>query len=655
MYGRTPFDCVRVIKGFGDMRLTLCYPALMPGEKPQYGLPPMGILYIGSELQEAGHHVSVIDADIEGLTALETAERILSDKPDLVGFSIMTPQLPAALQMCHILKRLSPNLPIVLGGAHIASTLDDVFTQSEDFDLVVNGEGEVTMLEVCERMEADGANFPACLADIGGVMYRGEDGKIVINPPRAFFKELDEFTPIDYGLINPFHYKIPTLPGPPVVGLMITRGCPFRCTYCDAPTTTGKKIRYHSPERAVSDIIRLNKQFGVRGFSFRDSTFTAMRKWVVELCERLIAAKVNVFWRCNTRVDCVDLELLALMKKAGCHTINFGVESGSPPIQKRIKKAVDLDLIYKAHEWTNKVGIRTYTTFLVGSPGETDETIRESLELAKKARPSMAMFFVTIGYPGTEMYAEAVREGLVEPGWWNRQSWNADENTAFEKRWGWSAGSGSLKIPNFDSQAWQRRCTREFYLRPRFVLDTLMFIAKNPYFLPPRHQIVVGSPAAAQAASLWEKAQGHGQRRAQGLLALPGGGDLGLRKTNRREGSRTASGTAYDPGRFGPTLGGADSHSQGHPSGDGSGKRSDRSAGTQPRSPAVGRLTPQHDAIPTIHPSPSLVRKARRGVSVFIRAQTRRGEVQTDRTSDEIATALRTPVPKKTRISWLLG
>ena len=465
------------------MRVTLCYPALLPGEQPQYGLPPMGILYIGSELQEAGHDVTVIDGDIEGLTAQETAERILQSKPDLVGFSIMTPQLPCALQACFILKRIAPTLPIVIGGAHIASTLDDIFTQSTDFDFVVNGEGEVTMLEVCDRMEQEGANFPQCLQDIGGVMYRGEDDEIVVNPPRAFFKELDELTPIDYGLVDPFKYKIPTLPGPPVVGLMITRGCPFKCTYCDAPTTTGKKIRYHSPARAVQDIVRLNKQFGVRGFSFRDSTFTAMRKWVVEFCERLIESGVDIAWRCNTRVDCVDEELLTLMKRSGCHTINFGVESGSPTILKRIKKQVKIERIYQAHEWTNKVGIRTYTTFLVGSPGETDETIRETIDLAKKARPSMAMFFVTIGYPGTEMYAEAVREGLVEPGWWNKQAWHTDANTAFEKRWGWSADAGSLTIPGFDSQGWQRRATREFYLRPQFVMDTAKFIAKNPYFL----------------------------------------------------------------------------------------------------------------------------------------------------------------------------
>ncbi len=463
------------------MKVTLVYPSMLPGEQPQYGLPPMGILYIGAELKQHGFDVEILDADIEGLTVKEMVDRILLGEPDLVGFSIMTPQLPSCLEACFWLKQIQPDLPIVLGGAHIASTLTDVFTQADCFDFVVNGEGELTMVEVCKNIEK--GTLPDCLAGIPGVIYRDKGGMIVTNPPRAFFKELDEFAPLDYSMVDVWKYKIPTLPGPPVVGMMITRGCPFKCTYCDAPTTTGKKIRYHSPDRAVADIVRLHKEYGVKGFSFRDSTFTAKKRWVVEFCEKLIASGVKIAWRCNTRVDCVTDELLALMKRSGCHTINFGVESGHPEILKRIKKEVDVDRIYQAHEWTNKNGIRTYTTFLVGSPGETDETIRATVELAKKARPSMAMFFVAIGYPGTEMYNEAVKEGLVEARWWHKQDWDPSRNTAFEKRWGWSADAGALKIPGFDAEAWQKRATREFYLRPRFVWDTVVFTLKNPYFL----------------------------------------------------------------------------------------------------------------------------------------------------------------------------
>ena len=468
------------------MKVTLVYPPLLPGEKPRYGLPPMGILYIGAELQKNGHEVSVIDADIEGLTVREMVERILDGSPDLVGFSIMTPQVPAALEACFHLKRLEPDLPVMLGGAHIASTHADVFKQTESVDFLVNGEGEITTLEVVKAMEGD-LPVPECLANVAGVVYRDRQGDVKTNVPRAFFAQLDDFAPLDYSMVDVMRYKIPTLPGPPVVGLMITRGCPFKCTYCDAPITTGKKIRFHSPGRAVEDIVRMNKQFGVRGFSFRDSTFTAKKKWVVEFCEKLIASGVKIAWRCNTRVDCVTRDLLALMKKSGCHTINFGVESLDEGILKRIKKEVEMEEVHDAHRWCRELGIRTYTTFLVGSPGETDESIARTIQRSKEIRPSMAMFFVAIAYPGTEMYTEAVREGLVEPGWWHNQEWDQDQNTAFEKRWGWSADAGKLEIPDFDAQYWQRKATRSFYLRPSYWFEQLGFVMRNPYFL--RHAI----------------------------------------------------------------------------------------------------------------------------------------------------------------------
>lgn len=463
------------------MNVTLCYPPLLPGEKPRYGLPPMGVLYIGAELEQNGHKVNVVDGDIDGLTVPELVDRLLDTEPDLVGFSIMTPQVPAALEAAEALKQRSPSLPIVLGGAHISSTIDDVFAQTDCVDFIVNGEGEITMLEVCEAIEA--GELLGCLEGIGGVLYKDGDGQIRKNAPRAFFKQLDDFAPIDYSMVDVMKYAIPTLPGPPVVGLMITRGCPFKCTYCDAPITTGTKIRFHSPERAVADIVRLHGQFGVCGFSFRDSTFTAKKKWVFDFCNQLIESGIKIAWRCNTRVDCVTEEMLALMKRSGCHTINFGVESLHPEILERIKKEVSLEQVQLAHDWCRKYGIRTYTTFLVGSPGETDETINTTIERAKQVRPSMAMFFVAIAYPGTEMYTEAVREGLVAPGWWHDQKWDKDQNTAFEKRWGWSADAGKLEIPGFDSQGWQRRATRRFYLRPSYWLEQLLFGLKNPYFL----------------------------------------------------------------------------------------------------------------------------------------------------------------------------
>ena len=463
------------------MKVVLCYPSTLPGQKPKYGLQPMGILYIATVLKQHGIDVEVLDADIEGLTINEMVERILGANPVLVGFSIMTPQLMSALEAAFWLKRARPSLPIVLGGAHISSTLDDTFSLADCFDFAVYGEGELTMVEVAKKIEQGG--FPDCIDGVSGVIYRNNKGEVIINPPRPFIMEIDSLPRIDYDMLDITKYRIPTVVGRYVLAMMMSRGCPFKCTFCDAPTTTGKKIRFHSPERAVEDIKYNYEKYGARSFAFRDSTFTANKKWVLRFCEAIIRSEIKIYWRCSTRVNCVDEELLKMMKRAGCYTINFGVESGHPKILKNIKKEVAIEQIYDAHELARKYGIRSYSTFIVGSPGETDETMQTTIDLARRIRPSLAMFFVAIAYPGTAMYDQAVKEGIVEPRWWANQAWDPGRHSAFQKRWGWTADAGAIRIPGFDAEAWQKRATRTFYLRPRFIYDTLIFLLKNPYFI----------------------------------------------------------------------------------------------------------------------------------------------------------------------------
>jgi len=469
------------------MKVVLCYPATLPGQKPNYGLQPMGILYIAAVLDQNGIDVEVIDADIEGLTIKEMVDRILSTSPDLVGFSIMTPQLKSALAVSAALKEARPSLPIVLGGAHICSTFDDTFSLSDKFDFAVFGEGEETMMEIVKKME--NGSFPDCLEGVCGVIYRNGNGKIIKNPPRSWITNLDSLPSLNYDMLDITRYRIPTMVGNYVIAMMISRGCPFKCAFCDAPTTTGKKIRFRSPEKAVEDIRHNYDKYGARSFSFRDSTFSANRKWVFDFCEAIIKSGMKISWRCGTRVNCVDDELLKIMKQAGCYTMNFGVESGHPDILKTLRKGIKIKEIEHAHDLARKHGIRTYSTFLVGSPGETEETMRATIDLAKKIRPNLAMFFITIAYPGTVLYEEALRDGLIKPRWWVDEEKDSDSHSAFAKRWGWTA-DGALKIPGFDTELWQKRATRSFYFNPRFIWDTIIFTLKNPYFL--RHLFNLG-------------------------------------------------------------------------------------------------------------------------------------------------------------------
>jgi len=472
------------------MKITLCYPSLLPGQKANYGLQPLGILHIAALLKQHGFDVTVIDADVDGLTVDEMTARILDGAPDLVGLSLMTPQLIPALQVSVALKAVRPTLPIVLGGAHIDSTHDDVFSMTDCVDAAVYGEGEFTLLEIAQRRRNDPSQaWVKALVDVPNVIYRTPDGKVVVNPSRPFLATLDDLPSVDYDMVDIRKYTIPTMAGRFVLSMMLSRGCPFKCTFCDAPITMGKKLRYWSTARIIKDLRFNVEKYGCTNFVFKDSTFTANKKWAAEFCDALIASGLRIKWRCNTRVNLVPQPLLAKMREAGCYVINFGVESGDPGILKAIEKETKLEDVYDAHRRCRALGIRTYATFLMGSPGETDETARRTIDLAKGIRPNLAMFFVNTAYPGTPLYDQAVAQGFVTPRWWATQAWDRGKNSAFQVRWGWTA-AGALKIPGFDSEYWQRKATREFYLRPFFVWDTCLFVLRNPYFL--RHLVNLG-------------------------------------------------------------------------------------------------------------------------------------------------------------------
>lgn len=473
------------------MRVTLCYPATLPGQRAKYGLQPLGVLYIAALLRREGFDTQVIDADIDGLSLQETVSHILQTEPDLVGFSLMTPQLMTALACSTLIKRQRPDLPIVLGGAHIDSTKDDVFSMADCFDFAIHGEGEWSLLEVCRNLQSQGAaDLVGCLQGVPNVLYRTGDGRVVVNPARPFQMELDSLPSVDYDLVDVSKYAIPTMSGRYVISMMLSRGCPFRCTFCDAPITMGKKLRFWSIDRVIRDIADCRAKYGARHFVFKDSTFTANRKWAEEFCRALIRSGLDIRFRCNTRANLVPQPLLETMRRAGCDMINFGVESGHPEILSRIKKEVDLDRVRDAFERCRALGIRTYATFLVGAPGETEETMRTTIDFARSIRPTLAAFNVATAYPGTPMYDEAVAAGVATPRWWAAQRWDSQRHSPFQVRWGWTA-AGALHFQDFDPEYWQRRATRAFYFRSRFICDTLGFTVRHPYFL--RHLWTLGT------------------------------------------------------------------------------------------------------------------------------------------------------------------
>ena len=456
------------------MKVQLIYPPLIPGEKPRYGLQPLGVLYLATFLQRHGVETGVIDGEIEGLTVDEIVQRIAASGADLIGISAMTPQLPVAFAIARQVKSLGRDIRTCLGGSHANATLDESLSLSPDLDFVIYGEGEYSLWELCSKPEKHHWHL------VEGLIYRDDTGKIIKNKPRAFIPDIDELNPLNCKLLDMTSYSMPYLPGKNVASMIISRGCPYHCSYCDAYISQGRKLRLRSPLLIVEEIKSIMQDFGIRHFSFKDSTFTLDRNHTLEFMKEIQRNALNISWRCNSRVDRVDPDLLREMKKAGCHMILFGVESGSQTILDTLQKGTTVEQAIEALRMTRETGIKTYASFMLGNPGETPETAQQTINLAKKLDPDIAIFFSTIAYPGTTIYSDALRDNLVQKQWWHPRHYQGEERS-FAK---WiSSKGGTLKIAGFDHARWIKKAFREFYFRPRFILRAMRETLCNPSYL----------------------------------------------------------------------------------------------------------------------------------------------------------------------------
>ena len=241
------------------------------------------------------------------------------------------------------------------------------------------------------------------------------------NRQRAFIDDLDSLPYPAYHLLPIKHYRPSTgnykrLPG---MSIISSRGCPGRCTFCNTDAC-GKKVRFRSAENIIGEIELLQKKYGVREISFYDDTFTAFKANVLKFCRLIRDKKIDITFSCMSRVDMVDFETLKAMREAGCHQIGYGIESASPQIMAAIKKPITLERVKSAVDDTRRAKIDVRGMFMFGNPGETKETMEQTLRLAKELRCDIAVFNIATPYPGTEMFSWAKEKGYLMHEDWGR-------------------------------------------------------------------------------------------------------------------------------------------------------------------------------------------------------------------------------------------
>ncbi|MFH1093346.1 MAG: radical SAM protein [Candidatus Omnitrophota bacterium] len=343
--------------------------------------------------------VSSIDAPI-----WKEAEAVIREyNPKIVGITVLTPKYQASLTLGKLVKRINPEIKVVVGGLH-PTLLPEETINNDCFDFLVFGEGEYSFLDLTRAILEGKMD----LTQIRGIVHK-VNGKIVRNAPRELVTDLDELPhPVNYLIIN----KEKMLPDD-FSRIFASRGCPYNCIFCASNAIWSKKVRYRSPENVINEIERINTSYNPAYFHFEDDSFSLNISYVKQICTLLLSKNIRINWGCETRVDLLTDDLLKIMKKAGCSKILLGAESGSELTLKKIKKNITLDQIRRAVKICKKNRMETAIFFMIGFPWEGEDEIKQTVDFMKELDPQFAVYSISTPYPATELYEMYKQDGLI--------------------------------------------------------------------------------------------------------------------------------------------------------------------------------------------------------------------------------------------------
>ncbi len=371
-------------------------------------MPPLNLLYLAARLEKDGHAVKVLDLYAAPLSEEAALKAAADFGAELAGFATYSQNMPEVYALCRALKARLPGVRTILGGLY-ASFLPEECLNEASVDLAAAGEAEETLAEL-----AGGADP----AGIKGLVLRGPGGA-VRNPPRPLTADLDSLPPPAWHLADLDVYTLP--PNRAVTrgrkaSVLTSRGCAYRCSFCTHHYGYGGGSRLRGVPAVLAEIELLVRNYGVKELRFEDCTFTADPARVVAICRGIRAAGLDLVWNCDVRCDTASDGLFAEMRAAGCRRVFIGVESASEKILNSLamKKGQHLDQARRAVALARRHGLRVTASFVVGTPGETEETARETYAFALELDPDYAMFSALVPSVGSELFEKARREGKLD-------------------------------------------------------------------------------------------------------------------------------------------------------------------------------------------------------------------------------------------------
>jgi radical SAM superfamily enzyme YgiQ (UPF0313 family) len=369
------------------MKILLVYPYFIDTrlDAKDIEAPPMGLYYVAAVLRENGYDVKIVNWHGIGRHAAVIEEVLRAKRPRVIGFSILHANRWGGIDIARTAKRLDPAVVTVFGGVGATHLWRHLLTHFPAVDHIVLGEGEAAFLKLVRAVEAGARE---AVGAIPGVATRS-GGKPRRTPSAAVAADLDQLP------MPARHFD--------VQHLSLTRGCPSACSFCGSPAFWGRRVRSHSADYFVSQMEALKRR-GQQLFFVGDDTFTHDRRRVIEVCQKIIARRLDVAWTAVSRVDAVDAEVLAWMRRAGCIQVSYGVESGSAEIRRRLRKTFSEKNVREAFAQTQRHGMMARAYFIYGCPGESEETIQQSIDLMAAIKPLAAVFYILDIFPGTALY-----------------------------------------------------------------------------------------------------------------------------------------------------------------------------------------------------------------------------------------------------------
>ena len=432
------------------------------------------------------YRVKVIDANAERMGWEEFTKILDECKPLYYLTQVTAPTLENDMFGCFLAK--ARGAKTIAFGTHVTPIPKETMRSYPALDYVFVGEPDLTLRDFLDHLENnldkrskeiqeiftkhDPTYKPAIdeegnvqMSLIKGLVWRNGD-EIRLNFPRPFISDLNDMPIPMHELLPLQEYRMPLIKGP-FTFIVTSRGCPAGCTYCIKHVSYQYSARLRSPELLIEEMWQL-KRLGIHNIHMYADLFTVNREQVVELCKLMIKEEINIRWTCNSRVDYVDEEMLKLMGRAGCWLISWGIESGNEQILRHARKGAYPDKAERALRWAKNAGIKNWGYFIIGLPGETEETIRDTIDFAKKLPLDIALFHVAAPYPGTPFFFEVVENGWFRPGTrWEQV--DMDKGTVLDYP----------ELPAERLLYWQKRAFREWAFRPGPILTYLKMLLSD--------------------------------------------------------------------------------------------------------------------------------------------------------------------------------